>query len=179
MKNPAVDAYIAQAPPFARPILRKVRALFHQACPDLEEKIKWGCPAFERGGILGIVAAFKAHCRMVIWRDVAEKITRVSELPKNAVAMIRAAVAARASGQKTRLARTSRPVPRTPADLLAALRANRKALAGFEALRPSHRREYVEWIVEAKTAETRTRRLAQAVAWMAQGKPRYWKYERR
>jgi hypothetical protein len=179
MRNPAVSAYIQRAAPFARPILKRIRSLFHRACPGIEESIKWGCPAFERGGIIGVMAAFKAHCRLVIWRDVAEKITRASQLPKNALAAIRAAVAARAAGRKPAPARAARPAPRTPPALRAALRARPKALEAFEALRPSHRREYVAWIVEAKTLETRARRLAQAVAWIAQGKPRYWKYARR
>ena len=84
MKNPAVDAYIAKAPPFAKPILKKIRELFHQACPEIEETIKWGCPSFDRDGGIGIMAAFKAHCRLVLWKKVTEKITTVSQLPKAA-----------------------------------------------------------------------------------------------
>jgi hypothetical protein len=176
MKNPAVDAYIAKAAPFARPILQRIRGLFHQACPEIEEKIKWGCPSFERGGIIGLMAAFKAHCRLVLWKDVAEKITDVSQLPKDAVARIRAGVAAQASGGKQRPPRTSKPPLKVPPYFLAALRKNRKARAAFEAFPPSHRREYVEWIVEAKTAETRERRMSTALAWIAAGKSRNWKY---
>lgn len=176
MKNPDVDAYIARSAPFARPILRKIRGLFHQACPEIEEKIKWGCPSFERGGIIGIMAAFKAHCRLVLWKDVAEKITSVSQLPKDAVARIRAGVAAQASGRKQKPAGRSKPPLKVPPYFLAALRKNRKARAAFEAFPPSHRREYVEWIVEAKTAETRERRMSTALAWIAEGKSRNWKY---
>lgn len=176
MRNPAVDAYIAQAAPFARPILHRIRALFHEACPEIDEKIKWGCPSFERGGIIGIMAAFKAHCRLVLWKDVAERITDASQLPKDAVARIKAAVAAQASGKKRMPAKKSRPSLKTPPYFLAALRKNRKALAAFEAFPPSHRREYVEWIVEAKTAETRERRMSTALAWIVEGKSRNWKY---
>jgi hypothetical protein len=174
MKNPAVDAYIAGAAPFARPILAKIRALFHQACPGIEEKIKWGCPSFDRGGMIGIMAAFKAHCRLVLWKEVTEKITDASQLP--GIAAFRAAVAARVSGEKLMAPRKARPPVKAPAYLLAALRKNRKALAVFEGFPPSHKREYVEWVVEARTAETRERRIAQAVEWMAQGKSRHWKY---
>jgi hypothetical protein len=177
MKNPAVDAYIAKAAPFARPILRKIRALFHQACPGIEEKLKWGCPSFERGRIIGIMAAFKAHCRLVLWRDVAAKITKVSQLPS--AAAFRAAVAAQTSGARSLPPRKPKPPLKVPPYFRAALRKDRRALATFEAFPPSHRREYVEWVVDAKTAETRARRLATAVDWMSQGKPRNWKYLQR
>jgi hypothetical protein len=174
VKNPAVDAYIAKAAPFAKPILARIRALFHQACPDVEETIKWGCPSFDRGGGIGIMAAFKAHCRLVLWKKVTEKITKVSQLPK--LAAFRAAVAARASGQSWMPPRKPKPPLKVPSYVLAALRKNPKAFAAFHALAPGYRREYVEWIVEAKTDETRDRRLAQALAWIAQGKTRHWKH---
>jgi uncharacterized protein YdeI (YjbR/CyaY-like superfamily) len=48
----------------------------------------------------------------------------------------------------------------------------------FEGFAPSHRRDYLEWIVEAKQAATRAKRIEQAVEWMAQGKKRHWKYEK-
>ena len=174
MKNPAVDAYIARAAPFAKPILARIRALFHQACPDVEETIKWGCPSFERGGALGIMAAFKAHCRLVLWREATEKITSVSQLPK--LSAFRAAAAARAAGTSWMPPRKPKPPLKVPPFFLAALRKNRKALAVFQAFAPSRKREYVEWVVEAKTEETRARRLARAVAWISQGKSRHWKY---
>ena len=63
-----------------------------------------------------------------------------------------------------------------PEPFMAAIKKNKKALAGFEAFSPSHKREYIEWITDAKGEDTRTRRIAQAVEWMAEGKPRNWKY---
>jgi len=176
MKNPAVDAYIAKAAPFAKPILAKIRALFHAGCPEIEEKIKWGCPSFERGGLIGVMAAFKAHCRLLLWKEVTEKITDVSQLPKDAVAKIRAAVAARAAGGSAMGARKKRPDLKPPPAFLAALKKNKKAYAAFQAFTPGYRREYVEWIGDAKTDETRDRRTAQALTWIAQGKSRNWKY---
>jgi hypothetical protein len=177
MRIPAVDAYIARAPSYARPILRRLRALFHRACPDIQETIKWGVPAFERGGLVGLVAAFKAHCRLVLWRGAAAKVASVADVPKNAAALIRAAVDARRSGKKA-APRKPRPAPRPPKAFLDALRRRAGALARFQALRPSHRREYVEWIAEARRPETRARRVAQAVGWIAQGRTRYWQYGR-
>ena len=63
-----------------------------------------------------------------------------------------------------------------PDDLAGALKKNKPALASFEKFSPSHKREYIEWITEAKTDATRTRRLETAIQWMAEGKPRNWKY---
>jgi uncharacterized protein YdhG (YjbR/CyaY superfamily) len=65
MKNtdPRVDAYIAKAAPFARPILRHLRKLVHEGSPEAEETMKWSMPAFvHRGKILCGMAAFKEHC---------------------------------------------------------------------------------------------------------------------
>lgn len=197
--NPKIDAYIARAPEYARPILEKLRALYHRACPDIEETIKWGCPHFEYRGLVGGMAAFKQHVRHIFWkasllkdplglfRTVGEtcmgavKVTDVSELPpdKVLVAYIREAIALNEQGVK--LPAPKRRSPKAleiPDDFLAALRKNKKALATFEAFPPSHQREYVEWVTEAKQQATRERRLAQAVEWMAEGKPRNWKYQK-
>ena len=59
------------------------------------------------------------------------------------------------------------------------MKRSAKARATFEGFRPSHKREYLEWIIEAKTDETRRKRLDTAVEWMAEGKPRNWKYMNR
>jgi uncharacterized protein YdeI (YjbR/CyaY-like superfamily) len=198
--NPAVDVYIRKAAPFARPILSKVRALFHRACPDIEETMKWGFPHFEYRGIVGSMAAFNHHATFGFWKaslmsdphdllgasdDAAmsrAKFTDVAELPSVAVLLeyIRAAVALNEQGAKVeRPKREKKPEAEVPADLLAALKRNKKALATFEAFSPSHRREYVEWITEARQEATRKKRLAQAVEWMADGKSRHWRYQRK
>ena len=64
-----------------------------------------------------------------------------------------------------------------PPEFAAALSANPAARAALEGFSPSHRREYVEWISEAKRPETRDKRIAQAIEWLADGKKRNWKYE--
>lgn len=196
-KDPRVDAYIARAAPFARPVLTHLRAVVHAAVPGVEETIKWGMPHFLHGGILCGCAAFKEHCAFYV-RGAEElpggvarggamgqfgRITSVSDLPsKRALAKILKGALAR-NEARAKAPRTPRRAPRPeappPADLLAALKANPKARATFEGFSPSRRRDYVEWVVEAKGADTRARRLAQAVAWMAEGKARNWKYERR
>jgi hypothetical protein len=195
-KDPRVDAYIAKAAPFARPVLTHLRAVVHAAVPGVEETIKWGMPHFLHGGILCGLAAFKAHCAFYV-RGAEEllggeargdamgqfgRITSVADLPsKAALARILKGALAR-NEARTRAPRAPRKAPRPearpPADLVAALKANPEARATFQGFSPSRRREYVEWIVEAKGADTRARRLAQAVAWMAEGKARNWKYER-
>jgi hypothetical protein len=192
-QNPQVTAYIANAAPFARPIFERLRRLFHEACPAIEEKLKWNCPSFEYKGMVGGFAGFKQHVNFGFWRQdllpdlqgifkgsgpMANKLTDVSELPPDGVLLsyIKAAVALNEKGAPPRKKGKPKPALRTPPYFLAALKKNKKALATFESFPPSHKREYVEWIVEAKQEETRKKRMAQALEWMAKGKPRNWKY---
>jgi uncharacterized protein YdeI (YjbR/CyaY-like superfamily) len=201
-RDPRIDAYIAAAEPFARPILEHLRALVHESCPGVEETLKWRMPAFvAHGAILCTMAAFKRHAAFGFWRhaeligseppgDGGDKgmgsfgrLTSVRDLPpKTRLRMLlKRAAALNASGARpARVAKAaSNPVPELPPDLVAALNAAPEAKAVFDAFPPSHRREYLEWILEAKRADTRAGRIAQAVAWLTEGKSRNWKYERR
>ncbi len=194
-KDPRVDAYVSRAAPFARPILAQLRTVVHAAVPDATEAIKWGMPFFEHHGILCSMAAFKSHAAFTIRggdailggaaKDGAMgqfgRITALADLPPRArlSRLLREAARRNASGVKApRPVRKARPEAVVPPDLARALRGNARARATFEAFPPGKRRDYVEWIVEARAAETRARRLGQAVAWMAEGKGRNWKYER-
>lgn len=189
-RSPEFDAYIARAAPFARPILEKIRDAFHKADPQIEESMKWGAPHFDHNGIVGSMAAFKQHVSWGFWKaslmsdQVAfrEKVTDVSELPpeKKLLALIREAVQLNETGVKVARAPRSAPPPlETPDELLAALRRVKGALKTFEAFPPSHKREYVQWITEARQEATRAKRIAQAVEWISEGKSRNWKYERK
>ena len=198
MTDPRIDAYIENAKPFAQPILVRLRRAIHKACPEVTETLKWSVPAFEYQGILCGMAAFRAHCLFNVWKsslvkeqlpkaaaDALERIGRiesVKELPSEAVLVqiIKKAAAINEAGLKVPQApRAKKPPVRVPADLKAALAKRSKAATAFDAMSPSHKREYVEWITEAKAAETRDRRVAQTVEWVAEGKGRNWKYERR
>jgi uncharacterized protein YdeI (YjbR/CyaY-like superfamily) len=191
-----VDAYISRAQEFARPILTHLRTLVHSACPGANETIKWGFPHFEYEGVLCSMAAFKAHCAFGFWhaqmRELGGdksggeaamgqfgRITKLGDLPKDAAlkTLIRKAAAINESG--VRPARVTKPKSAplgVPDDLAAALKRHRAAAANFDAMSPSHRREYIEWLVEAKREETRSKRLATAIEWIAQGKSKEWKY---
>jgi hypothetical protein len=193
--HPGVDSYIAGAAPFARPILRRLRRLFHKACPPIEEKLKWGFPCFVYRGLLGGFAAFKHHASYGFWRqDVlpdphglfksrgpmgSGRLTAGSQLPPDRVLLgyIRRAVLLNEAGPPPRKRRRPKPLPPVPRDFLLALRKNRKALGIFEAFAPGQKREYLEWITEAKHRSTRERRLATAMGWIAEGKTRNWKYQ--
>ncbi|HEX5003700.1 MAG TPA: YdeI/OmpD-associated family protein [Gemmatimonadales bacterium] len=196
-RDPLVDAYIAKAEPFARPILRHVRVLVHKACPEAEETLKWRMPTFMHHGILCSMAAFKGHASFGFWkgRQVVPdadrhgdsmgsfgRLTEVADLPsaRTLTGYIRKAARLNEEGAKSprRPARKPRPAPRPPADLRRALDGAGKARATWGELSPSHRREYVEWITEAKQASTRARRVSTTVEWLAEGKSRNWKYER-
>ena len=196
-RDPRIDAYIAKAAPFAQPILQRIRDVVHEACPEVEETMKWSMPTFVyAGGILAGMAAFKQHASFGYWKHALVmgedaqrdgmgsygKMATLKDVPskRRLVADIRRAMQLNEAGVKTpgpRKTAAPKPPPETPPDLLAALAKNRKARTTFEAFAPSHRREYVEWITEARRDETRARRLAQTVEWLAEGKRRNWKYE--
>jgi len=193
-RDPRVTAYIGRAAPFARPILRHLRAVVHEACPEVEEALKWGMPAFLHHGLLCGMAAFKAHATFGLWRSQEVlgvqgdrdamgsygRITAVADLParRTLLAQVRKAATVNEAGPRRVAPRRRKPAPVTPPDLRAALSRNARAKAAWERFPPGHRREYIEWITEAKQPETRARRLATTVAWVAQGKGRNWKYQR-
>ena len=199
MKNtlPEVDQHIEQAADFAKPILKRLRKLFHQACPQIREEMKWSFPHFVHKGIVGSMAAFKQHVCWGFWNakqmpdphgllKESERLTAFSfkprnmaDLPSDAIILeyIRAAVALNEQGVK-RPAAKRKPAAKieVPKDLHAALKQNPKARVTFEAFSPSHQREYIEWITEAKQSATRERRLATTLEWLTEGKSRNWKY---
>jgi len=203
--NPKVDAYVAKAKPYALPIMEHLRELIHKGCPGVEETIKWSRPFFEyRGVILGNMSAFKEHCSFGFWGEeigavlreagvVQEggmgslgRITRIEDLPpdKQMLSLIRQAAAFIDRGEYTspiaarqRVVKASKPAPEAPEELAAALRKNKKAAAVFADFSPSCKREYTEWIADAKRTETREKRIATAVEWMSEGKQRHWKYQ--
>jgi hypothetical protein len=68
-RDSRVTAYIDRSQPFARPLLRRLRASMHAASPRLVEDIKWGMPAFLYDDkIVGGIAGFKAHCALWFWK---------------------------------------------------------------------------------------------------------------
>lgn len=197
-KDSRVDAYIDKSADFARPILKHLRKLVHAGCPEVEETVKWQFPHFMiHGGILCSMAAFKAHATFGFWKGslmksldghaTSEKamgqygrITRLAELPKDKIIIEQVKEAARlnAEGIKApRVTKEKKPL-RIPPYFTAALKGNPKAFTTFNNFSPSHKREYVEWITEAKTDATRQKRLATTIEWLAEGKSRNWKYDK-
>ena len=190
-----VDAYISKAADFAKPILNQLREAVHASCPDVEEDMKWSFPHFMYKGMLCSMASFKEHAAFGFWKgslifgDQAKsgeamgqlgRLTKPSDLPAKKVLAdyIKSAMALNDDGVKVaRVPKRAAPkAVRVPEDLAAALKKNKKAHATFAGFSPSHKREYIEWITEAKTAGTRARRLETAVEWMGEGKSRNWKY---
>jgi uncharacterized protein YdeI (YjbR/CyaY-like superfamily) len=178
--DPRVDAYLEAADPFAQPILRKLRALVRKTCPAATETIKWRVPAYEYKGLLCAVAATKnyailAFFKAKLMKAPERKITSLDEMPsdRELIAALREAMALNEQGAKVPKKKHA-PLP-VPADLQKALKgAPAKA---FAKMPPSHQREYIWWINEAKREETRKRRIAQAVEMIGEGKSRNWKYE--
>lgn len=200
--EPRIDAYIEKSAAFAKPILQHIRKLVHKACPGIEETIKWGMPFFDyKGASVCNMASFKQHCTFGFWKASLmkdpeglfnkngknamgqfDRITAVKDLPadKILIAYIKEAASLNDKGVKLP------PKPKTtvkdlpvPAELSAALTKNKNALAVFEKFPPSHKKEYIQWIMEAKTETTRDKRIATAIEWIADGKGRNWKYEKK
>jgi uncharacterized protein YdeI (YjbR/CyaY-like superfamily) len=194
-RDPRVDAYIEKSADFAKPILERFRRIVHEACPDCEETMKWSHPHFVYKGMLAGMASFKAHCAFNYWKGALVvdedarssdamgqlgRIAKVSDLPPKATLVKWTKKAAALNDDGVKLERKTEPKGplRVPPDLSAALKKQKKAQAVFDAFSPSKKRDYIEWLTEAKSAETRQRRLATAVDWIGEGKSRNWKYEK-
>lgn len=199
-RDKRIDAYIAKAQPFAQPVMRKLRELVHSACPEVTETIKWGMPSFEYKGPMFGFASFKAHCTGGFWKAKLLKdpdnllgerknqggeamgnlgrMSSVKDLPpdKAIIDFIRQHMKLNDEGIKVQKKPAVKKELVIPKELTSALSKNKKAKETFENFPPSQKREYAQWIIDAKTDETRNKRLATALEWLAEGKPRMWKY---
>lgn len=200
-RNEKIDAYIAKSADFAQPILTHLRELVHTACPEIEEAWKWSFPHFDYKGMMCSMAAFKQHCSFGFWKASLMKdpnnlltqsreamgqmgqIKSLADLPPDDVliAYIREAVELNEKGVKlpAREKSSEKKELDIPDYFVSALEANEKASETFENFSYSNKKEYVEWIKEAKTEETKNKRLAVAVGQMSEGKSKNWKYERK
>jgi hypothetical protein len=197
-RDPRIDTYISRAPDYAKPILKHLRKLIHEAVPEVTETVKWHFPTFEHHGIMCGLAAFKSYATFGFWKGKllvergfpeagdygmgqSGKLTSMEDLPADRVLirLIREAAKLNEQGIKIERAKSAKKPPvKPPTYFMAAVRSNTKALANFQAFSPTKKRDYVEWIAGAKSEDTRDRRLTQAVSWIAEGKSRNWKYER-
>jgi uncharacterized protein YdeI (YjbR/CyaY-like superfamily) len=195
-RDPRIDAYIEKSAEFAKPILTYLRMVIHETCPTVEETIKWSAPFYMYEGILCSTPAFKQHCALIMWKgrllpkDDAKyvttelrKISSLADLPprRKLIGYIKALMKLNEEGAKS----AARSGPKftkplvVPTELKRAIARNRKAKAAFAEFPPSHKREYADWIADAKRPETRERRIKAAVEMIAEGKSRNWKYEKR
>ena len=202
-KEKIVDAYIAKAADFARPILNHIRELVHKTCPEVEEKMKWSFPHFDyKGEMMCSMAAFKQHAVFGFWKaslmkdpvlvetaksEVAMghlgRLTSIKDLPadKKMTAWIKEAMALNDKGIKlaAKPKTTDKKEMVVPDYFIKALSKNKKAKQTFESFAYSHKKEYLQWIAEAKTEETRNKRIAAAIEMMSEGKSRNWKYAKK
>ena len=195
-KDPRIDAYITKSADFAKPILNHIRKLVHATCPDVEETLKWGFPHFMYKGILCSIASFKNHCafgfwkgKMILGKDGEKdeeamgqfgKITAISDLPEEEtlIQYIKEAIKLNRAGVRfpAKVKPRAKKKLNIPGYFMDALRKNQKTLTTFENFSFSHKKEYVEWITEAKSKETQLKRLETAIEWISEGRPRNWKY---
>jgi len=197
-KSKLIDAYIAKSPAFAKPILIHFRELVHKTCPDAEEAMKWSMPFYDyKNNPICMTAAFKEHCAIRFWKTKLIKglekmdadgmstfgrITNLKDLPsdKKLVGYIKAAMLLNEQGIKVSKTKPgkAKELP-VPSYFKKALAANKKASQEFEKFSPSKKKDYITWLIEAKTEETRAKRLETAIEWIAEGKGRNWKYEKK
>jgi uncharacterized protein YdeI (YjbR/CyaY-like superfamily) len=193
--DPRIDAYIKKSRDFARPVLTHLRKLVHEACPDVVETLKWSMPSFEYKGILCGFAAFKEHCTFGFWKQSLleegnfpaktamgsfGRITSLKDLPNDRTMkkLIKEAVRLNEEGIKVKRTVSKAKKELVVPDMLTeALARNAAAAETFYSFPYSKRKDYVEWITEAKTDATRDKRLGTAIEWLAEGKARNWKYE--
>ena len=197
-----VELYIGKSAGFAQPILWHIVEVVHKACPEAEETMKWSFPHFMyKGSNLCSMAAFKQHCAFGFWLGSKMKDTNkilntgknktamghlgqiksLKDLPpdKILIAYIKEAMSLIDKGVKLEKAPAAKKPVKVPAFFIHALKKNKKALSTFESFSPSHKKEYVEWVTEAKMESTRNTRLKTAIQWMSEGKSRHWKYTRK
>lgn len=200
--EPKIDEYIANSAPFAQPILSQLRKLVHEACPNAEERIKWGFPHFDYKGPMCSMAGFKQHCAFTFWKgnlltdphNILDKkreesmghlgkLKSLSDLPSDAILIGFIKEAARLNDEGVKLPAKPKIVDKKeleiPSWFIDALKSNKKALETFENFSYSHKKEYLEWVMEAKREETRDQRLKTTIEWLAEGKSRNFKYEKK
>ena len=197
-KNPSFDAYIKAAAPFAQPILKHLRELVHKACPEVEETIKWGFPHFDYKGVMCSMAAFKNHCAFGFWKSSLmndkekvmevnerqamgnfQRITSLADLPSDKILIDYIKEAKKLNDDDIKLParkKTTVKEVEVPVYFVKALKRNSDAWKNFEKFSYSNKKDYVEWIEEAKTEATREKRIEAAVEWISEGKSRNWKY---
>lgn len=196
---PRIDAYIERSADFAKPILNHIRQMVHEVCPDVQETIKWGFPHFEYKGVICNMASFKNHCAFGFWKASLMKdthklfsisgenamghfgrITSLNDLPSDEILKSYILEAVNLNKEGIKIPGKSKPKDKkelqTPEYFLEALSKTAIALSTFENFSYSNKKEYIEWIEDAKTESTRNKRLETAVEWIAEGKVRNWKY---
>lgn len=197
-----IDNYIDKAAPFAQPVLIHFRDLMHEVCPHIEEKIKWGMPHFDYKGPLTAMASFKAHCvvsflKASLLKDFSNvlelgernaignlgRLTSITDLPSDDVMIPLIQEAWRLNNENIKVQKKPKEAKEVdnsvPEEFTKMLENAPQAQFNFEKFSPSHRREYCSWFREAKTEETKLKRMNTAIEWLNEGKNRNWKYERK
>jgi uncharacterized protein YdeI (YjbR/CyaY-like superfamily) len=196
--NDGTDAYIEKAGDFAKPILTHIRKLIHQGCPDVQEVLKWSCPHFDYKGPMCSMAAFKEHCAFGFWKaslidglkeggDHAPAagnfgaIRKKSDLPPDKVILgyIKQAMALNEKGIKVEKKPVVKKETIVPDELTAAIKKNKKAMEIWKEFSPGKIRDYAEWVADAKSEETRKKRIETTIEWVSEGKSRNWKYQKK
>ncbi|HWB03022.1 MAG TPA: YdeI/OmpD-associated family protein [Verrucomicrobiales bacterium] len=191
-----VAAWMEQLSDFARPMIERIYKIIRKAAPQLEEGIRWSSPTFIGRGLVCSFAAFQKHVTLVFWRGAelndttgllthgqgrsamrSAKFTSLDQIDDKVIrTWVTAAVALDKDPAKPKPKPQKRPEAAVPKVLAAALSRNPKARGAFDAMPPSHRREYCEWIAEAKQEATVQRRVEKTIEKLSAGEGLHDKY---
>lgn len=205
-KDKRIDAYIKKSADFAQPILNHIRQLVHQAHPGMQETVKWGMPHFDfEGKSVVSMAAFKQHAVFGFWKAElikdpknymqarkaqggdamghGGKLASVKDLPPDKVFIdfVKQAIQLNQAGVKIEKPKKAvDPGASVAPDYFEkALKKNKTAWKVWSEWTPGKKKEYIDWLKDAKTDDTRQKRMETAIEWIAEGKIRNWKYQKK
>lgn len=189
------DAYIEKCPDDRRPIMEELRKIVHSADSRIMEDWKWQAPCFNHEGLVCWIANFKGHVGINFFKgaliedtfglfektqqenDKGNRMIHFHSLDdinnKAIIAYVKEGIQLNEQGIKVEV---KKKVMETPDYFQEALNQNTAALKVYQNFTDAQRRDYIEWLVEAKREATRDKRMAQAIEWIAEGKVRNWKY---
>lgn len=192
-----VNKYISNAPISQQKILSKLREIIHKASLDIEEKIRWSHPHFDyMGKGMCFIQALKERVTFGFWfgdkiynspklskeakaiYETMGNLTDVSQIPstKLIIEEIHLAMKLIESGNRDVKEKKVKPQLVIPDYLSLRFKKDKTANSSFSKMSPSHQREYVDWIIDAKTDETRENRISTMMSQVKEGKSKNWKY---
>ncbi|MCB0792148.1 MAG: DUF1801 domain-containing protein [Flavobacteriales bacterium] len=195
-----INSHIAEQDEWKRRLMVRLRQLIHQVDPGIEETWRWNGPHFDRNGIMLGMSAHKT-C-VSIWfhkgallkdprrlfepleKDEAKgmrvyKLKESDAIDEKAFTeLVKQAVKLNEDGVKLSEAKPARKTLVVPPELESVLKKDQHAMTNWEGFSYSKKKDYIEWVTDAKREETRKRRIAQAFQLIRDGLALNERYEK-